>query len=303
MKFTVTILGSGSAIPTSRRNPTSQYILCCNRKILIDCAEGTQMQLRKMGIKMQRIEHICISHLHGDHYFGLVGLLSTMHLLGRVTPINIYGPEALEKIIRLQLEAGGARLAYPLIFQVLPINGAGEIFNDGKISIAHFPLKHKIETHGFVIQELVKERTLLVEKAKKAGALIEHYAHLKKGHNVKLENGVELRAEELTLIGEKERKYAYCSDTAYTESVVPFIHDVDVLYHEATFIEEMKDRATETKHSTAKEAATIAVKSGAKKLLIGHLSARYDNGEAHLIEAKSIFDNSFVVEDGDIYEI
>lgn len=303
MDFTVTILGSGSAIPTSRRNPTSQYIQCCNRKILIDCAEGTQMQLRRQGIKLQRIEHILISHLHGDHYFGLVGLLSTMHLLGREKPIDIYCPSPLEAIVRMQLEAGGAKLAFEIRFHPLPEGAHGTIFKDTKIKIEHFPLSHKIETHGFVIRELAKERNLDIDKAQKRGVLIEEYARLKKGIDVVREDGTLIQSDEYTIAGASELSYAYCSDTQYFESIIPYINEVNLLYHEATFIEALRDRAEATKHSTAKDAATIAKKANVGRLLLGHLSARYDSGEEHLAEASSIFPSTQVVEDGDKFVV
>ena len=303
MDFTVTILGSGSAIPTTRRNPTSQYVQCCNRKILIDCAEGTQMQLRKHGIKLQRIEHILISHLHGDHYFGLVGLLSTMHLLGREKPIHIYSPSALEAIVKMQLEAGGAKLAYDLCFHPLAENGAGVIFKDSKISIEHFPLSHKIETHGFVIRELAKERNLDAEKAVKDGVLIEEYVRLKKGVDVVRTDGTVIKSKEYTTEGDPELSYGYCSDTEYFEPIINHVKGVDLLYHEATFIESLRERAEATKHSTAFDAASIAKKANVGRLLMGHLSARYDSGEEHLTEALSVFTSSFVVEDGDKFVI
>ena len=166
MNFSITILGSGSAIPTSRRNPTSQYIQCSNRHLLIDCGEGTQMQMRKYGVKFQRLDCIFISHLHGDHFFGLVGLLSSMHLLGRVKPIRIYAPKGLEAIIRMQLEAGSARLGYEIIVEELKENTSGVVFEDEKVKVMNFPLSHKIETHGYIIIEKEKERTLLAKKSR-----------------------------------------------------------------------------------------------------------------------------------------
>lgn len=300
MNFSVTILGSGSAIPTSRRNPSAQYVQCSNRHFLIDCGEGTQMQIRKLGIKFQRINHIFISHLHGDHYFGLVGLLSTMHLMGRVKPIHIFGPKGLRNIIETQLQAGGASLAYEVLIEEVEPHSSGVLFEDDKVRVNYFPLKHRIPTSGFLIIEKPKERKLLADLAKRDGVKIEHYHKLKAGLDVE-EDGKCFSSEKYTLPGEPEKRYAYCSDTAYFESVIEHIKDIDLLYHEATFIELMRDRAIATNHSTAKDAATIASKANVRKLLLGHLSARYDSGEEHLEEATAIFENSEVVDDGKVY--
>ncbi len=303
MHFSVTILGSGSALPTSRRNPTSQYIECNGRHVLIDCGEGTQVQIRKNGIKLQRIEHILISHLHGDHYFGLVGLLSSMHLLGRIKPINIYGPEGLKEIVELQLHYGGSRLAYELIFNVLDAKDNGLVFEDDVLAIKHFPLAHKIPTIGYLIQEKPRERNLRTEIAMADGVKIEYFHRLKKGEDVVNEDGNLISFEKYTKAPKNPRSYAFCSDTKYFEPIIPFIKNVSTLYHEATFTEAFMDRAIATMHSTAIQAATIAKKANAKKLLLGHLSARYDGGEEHESEAKAVFEECEVVEDGVKYFI
>lgn len=303
MNFTVTILGSGSAIPTSRRNPTSQYIQCSNRHLLIDCGEGTQMQMRKYGVKFQRLDCIFISHLHGDHFFGLVGLLSSMHLLGRVKPINIFAPEGLEKIIRLQLEVGSSKLGYEINVIELTPNSEGVIFEDEKITVFNFPLSHKIPTHGFLVVEKEKERSLLVKKAEAHGVLIEYYHKLKAGKNVTRDDGHEYKSEDYTLPGAPEKRFAFCSDTEYFEDILNHIRNVDLLYHEATFTEDLRDRAISTKHSTASDAGRIAQKANVGKLIMGHLSARYDSGEQHVMEAKEFFENCEVVEDGSVFEV
>lgn len=303
MNFSVTILGSGSAIPTSRRNPTAQYVQVANRHILIDCAEGTQMQLRKYGIKFQRLDIILISHLHGDHYFGLFGLLSTLHLLGRVKPITIYGPRGLDHQINTVFSVSRKDLAYDIDVIELEDNGAGVCFEDEKVRIEHFPLDHKITTHGFLITEKQKERTLLADKAKKDGVKIEFYQYLKKGEDIELDDGGLIKADDYTLEPDPEKRYAYCSDTAYSDVVVEAVKSVDVLYHEATFIELLRDRANKTRHSTAKDAALVAENAGVGQLLIGHLSARYDSGEDHLKEAKMHFEHVTVVEDGQVFDV
>ena len=303
MNFSVTILGSGSAIPTSRRNPTAQYVQVANRHILVDCAEGTQMQLRKYGIKFQRLDLILISHLHGDHYFGLFGLLSTLHLLGRVKPITIYGPKGLDHQIDTVFSVSRKDLAYDINVVELEDNGADTCFEDEKIRIEHFPLDHKITTHGYLITEKQKERTLLADKAKKDGVKIEFFQYLKKGEDIKLDDGGLIKADDYTLQPVPEKSYAYCSDTAYSDIVVEAVKSVDLLYHEATFIELLRDRANKTRHSTAKDAALVAKNAGVGQLLIGHLSARYDSGEDHLKEAKMHFEHVTVVEDGQVFDV
>ena len=303
MNFTVTILGSGAALPTFSRNPTSQYIECNNRHILIDCGEGTQMQMRKYGVKFQRISHILISHLHGDHFFGLVGLLSTMHLLGRDSGITIYGPIGLEEIIKSQLEIAGARLDFGLTFVPLDGKTPGLLFEDKLIEIHTFPLKHRIPTNGFIIKEKQKEYSLLGDAFKADGLSMTFIPKFKNGENVIDENGVTHYFEEYTTPPPSTRSYAFCSDTAYYESVIPHIENVDLLYHEATFTEIHRARAKATFHSTAMDAAKIAVKANAKRLILGHLSARFENGNEHSAEAKTIFENVEVVDDGNVYEV
>lgn len=298
MRFEITILGSGAALPTSRRNPSAQYVWCDDRHILIDCGEGTQNQLRNNGIGLQKISHILISHLHGDHFFGLVGLLSSMHLLGRDKGITVYGPEGLEQIVRLQLEIGGTVLGFGLQFIVLDGKTPQVIFEDNRIEISTFPLKHRVPTSGFRVSEKPFARQLDGEKYKQEGHSLAHIPTLKRGEDVVLEDGTVLRAEDYTFSPRKSRSYVYCSDTAYDESILPYIMEAEVLYHEATFLEDMSDRAKQTFHSTARQAAMIAQKANVGRLLLGHLSARYDNGNAHEAEARLVFENTVFVSDG-----
>lgn len=298
MRFEVTILGSGAALPTSLRNPSAQYVLCYDRHILIDCGEGTQVQLRKNGISLQKISHILISHLHGDHFFGLVGLLSSMHLLGRDKGITVYGPEGLEAIIRLQLEIGGAQLGFGIEFVTLDGKTPRLLMEDRRIEIHTFPLKHRIPTNGFRISEKPFDRPLDGEKFKRDGLSLAFIPLFKRGEDAVLEDGTILRAEDYTFPAKRPRSYAYCSDTIYQEAIIPYIAGVDVLYHEATFLHEMAERAKVTFHTTALQAATIAEKAGVGQLLLGHLSARYDNGNGHAAEARMIFEHTVVVEDG-----
>lgn len=298
MNFEVTILGSGAAVPTLRRNPTSQYVVCNDRHILIDCGEGTQMQIRNYGIRFQRLTHILISHLHGDHFFGLVGLLSTMHLMGRDKGITVYGPKELESIIKSQLEIGGAKLDFDLQFVPTDPNNSQLIFEDKLIEIHSFPLKHRIPTTGFLIREKAKEFNLNSEAIKGSGLKIEHFHLLKKGEDVLDEDGQIFRFKDYTFPPKPSYSYAFCSDTKYDVSIVPYVKDVSVLYHEATFTEKDSERAKATFHSTAAQAADIAKRANAGKLYLGHLSARYESTAAHLFEAAKFFDNTEVVEDG-----
>ncbi|MFC2102543.1 ribonuclease Z [Bacteroidota bacterium] len=257
MTFSVTILGSNSAIPTLHRNPSAHLVNLNERLFLIDCAEGTQLQLRKYKIHFQRIRHIMISHLHGDHYFGLIGFLTTMHLLGRKDELHIYAPARLEEIIQIQLDVSFTVLNYPLIFHPLVSGGLELLFEDERVTVHSFPLLHSIPTFGFIFREKIKVRKIPAK-----------------------------------------RSYAYCSDTAYDERIIPFVSGVDLLYHETTFMKDKAAAAADKMHSTTIEAATIAKKSKVKKLLIGHFSARYDDLFPLLEEAKTLFPETFLAEDG-----
>ncbi len=300
MSFQVRILGSGAALPTALRNPSGQYVFCNDRHILIDCGEGTQNQIRKYHVPLQKINHILISHLHGDHYFGLIGLLSSLHLLGRDKGITIYSPPGLEEIIRLQLEIGGAKLPFDLTFVVLAHKKSRVIFEDKMIQIEAFQLKHRVETYGYKIQEKIKSFPLnaaAFEAAKLSRTLI---PRLKSGENIVLESGEVIEFLDFTFPAPHPKSYAYCSDTIYTESILPYIEKVDLLYHEATFLHAKLDRAKTTMHTTAKQAAELAKKAKVKQLIVGHLSARYISSEEHMLEMKPIFDSSSIVEDGDL---
>ena len=298
MSFTVTILGSGAALPTGKRNPTSQYVFCNNRHILIDCGEGTQMQLRKYGIPFQRITHIFISHLHGDHFFGLPGLLSTMNLLGRNQGVSIYGPAQLESILNTILECGGHKLTYKIKF--IPTSNIKEniIFEDKLIQISSFPLKHRIPTCGFRIQEKPKEYRLNADALKNDSIPFEFFHRIKKGESPLNENGKKIDFLKYTLSPKPSLSYSFCSDTAYSDEIIPYIKDSTLLYHEATFNDTHKERAKATYHSTARQAAEIANKSNVKALILGHISSRYSDTSIHINEAKLIFDRTIISEDG-----
>ncbi|MDX1446146.1 ribonuclease Z [Lishizhenia sp.] len=302
-RFEVTVLGSGAAIPTLERGATSHYVNCNERHILIDCGEGTQLQMRKFKVRLQKISHICISHLHGDHFFGLVGYLSTLQLLGRNEGLTIYGPEGLEQIIKQQLEIGGAHLNFNIKFVITNPKESELLFEDKLIELHSIPLKHKVPTTGFLIKEKPKERNLIKEEFDKTGLSVAYISKLRQGKDVEKEDGSIVRAKDVTLPPKRTRSYAFCSDTAYKEDIIPLIKGVDLLYHEATFTKDKIERAKATKHSTAEQAATIAKMAEVRKLIIGHLSARYKTVEKHTEEAQAIFEKTQVVNDGDHFFI
>lgn len=303
MIFSVTILGSGSAVPTPSRFPTAQFVSCKNRSILIDCGEGAQFQMRKYGLKIQSLQLILISHLHGDHFFGLVGLLSTMHLLGRNNGLTIIGPKGLEEIIRSQLEIGYSKLDFEIEFKQLEKGDISCVYEDKLIEIQTFPLNHKVPTHGYLIKEKATELNLKKQKVIDFKIPLSVIHQLKSGKDVLDVNGTYWKFKEFTLPPKKLHSYAFCSDTKFDERIIEHITGSTVLYHEATFLEKDKMLAKKTYHSTASDAATIALKSNVQKLVMGHISARYSNELEHVKEAKHIFDNTTFAYDGMIIEI
>ena len=298
MSFELTILGSGAALPTGKRNPSAQYLNCNERHILIDCGEGTQNQLRRYGIKLQKIRYILISHLHGDHYFGLMGLLSSMNLLGRTKGITLFAPLPLKEIIDLQLKASGHHYQFSLDFIPLDMNSPALIYEDRLIEISSFPMRHRIPACGFVIREKKKDHPILGEELRRDAISLQAIPFFRRGEDYTDENGKTFRAEDYTLPPKRSRSYAYCSDTSYYEANIENVRGADLLYHEATFLQKHLYRAANTMHSTAIQAATIARKADVRRLILGHISSRYENTNEHLQEAKTVFEESLVVEDG-----
>lgn len=296
------ILGCYSATPRTNTNPTSQVLNIKNHLFLIDCGEGTQVELRRNKIKFSRIKHIFISHLHGDHYFGLVGLISTFRLLTREADLHIYGPKGLKEIITLQLKLSNSWTNYQLIFHELTSKESECIYEDDKVEVHTIPLNHRIYTNGFLFKEKDNERKLNINAAEKANIEVAYYRKLKQGFDVVNADGKLISNDVVTFTGKKTLSYAFCSDTMYDESIIPIIKGVDVLYHESTFIEKNESLAKPTKHSTAKQAATIAQKSKVGILILGHFSTRYDDLNQFLIEANTIFDNVELAEDGKVFE-
>lgn len=277
---------------------TSQYVNFNERHMLIDCGEGTQLQLRRFKVKFQRIQMIFISHLHGDHYLGLVGLLSSMSLLGRNKKLTIFCPPELEELLSHQFKLAGVKFNFQLEFIHLKAKSEEVIFEDNVIQVSAFPVQHRIPTWGFKLKELRKDLNVSPKMIKQHDLSIEEILKLKKGEDV-VREAEYLRNADMTLPPKPLISYAYSSDTQYFDKMIEYVQGVDLLYHESTFIEKQKDRARATMHSTAKEAATVASKAGVGKLLLGHFSARFRQTEEVLDEAKGVFSNSICVEDGD----
>lgn len=303
MIFKVTILGSNSAIPTVKRNPTAQLVNHNERLFLLDCAEGTQVQLRKIKMRIQRINHIFISHLHGDHYFGLIGLISSMHLLGRKKTLNIYGPERLDEILQIQLDASETKLNYELIFHQLDMEHENTIYEDEKLIISTIPLNHSIPTCGFIFREKLGKRRLIRGKVAELNIPVQNILPIKNGADFIDENGVLHKNSEVTENPLVPRTYAFCSDTSYHEPIIPIVKGADLLYHETTFMQDMAKVAADKFHSTTIEAGTIAKKAEVKKLIIGHFSMRYDILDYLLDETKTVFSNAELAKDGKSFEL
>lgn len=303
MDFKVSILGSGAAIPTLNRGATSHLVTCFQRNILIDCGEGTQVQFRRFRLKFQKLDIICISHLHGDHVYGLAGLLSSMQLMGRTNALKVIGPKGLKKLVQAQLDLVGHGDFFPLDFQILPDDFSGVVFEDKCVKITAFPLQHRVTTFGYRIMDKPQERSLDKQAFDKTGVSVSYIGKLLKGEDVIDNEGRIVKFSDVTLPGKPSKSYAFCSDTAYSTAILSHIQGVDLLYHEATFTDEFADRAIRTGHSTAAQAATIALKANAKRLILGHFSARYDDETQHLAEAKAIFEATFAARDGDIYNV
>lgn len=303
MSFTITILGSSSATPTSKRNPTGLLVNMNYKYFLVDCGEGTQMQLRKYRFKLQKIKHIFISHLHGDHFFGLIGLISTLHLLGRVEELHIYANEDLKEIIDLQLKVTATELVFPLIFHPTNHLTPEIVYEDDHHLIKSFPLNHRIPTTGFVFSEKDRLRKIRKDFLSREDVPIEELPKIKAGANYTNKDGKVCLNKDITAHPLKSRSFAFCSDTSYFEEAIESFRNVNLLYHEATFMQDMAEVAKEKFHSTASEAALIATKAGAKELIIGHFSARYNNLEELLAEAREIFPATRLAEDGDEFKI
>ena len=299
----VTVLGSQGAIPKVGLFSTSLILNVCNSYVLIDCCEGVQNQLRKNKIKFSKIEIILISHAHGDHYFGLIGLISTLSLLKRDKKLTVFCPLSVFKIIQAHLKFSKMNLSYELDLKVLNNTSKINIFNNNHFSIEAFPLKHSIYTNGFLIREKEKKRRLILQKALDKNIDKIYFNKLTNRENVINNDGIEINYLDVTKEGDKAKAFAYCSDTAYFDELINNIKGVDLLYCETTFLKKDKDKATVTLHSTTIDAATLAKKGNVKKLLIGHFSSRYDDNNDFITEVATIFKNVIISEEGKKIEV
>ena len=303
MIFEVTILGSNSAIPAYGRLPTSQVINIRDKLYLADCGEGTQIQLQKHNIRKSRINEVFITHLHGDHFYGLVGLIASFHLLKRAKPLQIYGPEGLKEIIELQLKYSETTLKYELVFhQTAPVSGE-VVFENEDITVMTLNMKHRIPCTGFLFAEKTKARKINPEKTTEFDVPLSFMSQLKNGKDYVDKSGKVIKNDLLTLPPPPPRNYAFCTDTAYNEDILQYIDGADLLYHEATFGQESAERAEETHHSTAKQAALIAKKGNVGQLILGHFSAKYVDLSPLLEEAREVFGNTELALEGDKFEI
>jgi ribonuclease Z len=297
----LTILGNNSAIPAFDRNPTAQILQTFDTSYLIDCGEGTQMQMAKYKIRRSRITHVFISHLHGDHYFGLIGLLNSLSLLGRTQDLHIHAPAPLKDIIYAQLNVVHGHLSFKLFFHDLTEEGL--IVDDKRITVHCFSVQHKIECWGFLFREKKNPRKINSERTKAYEIPSSFYERLQNGEDYTNKKGTIIPNEEVTLPGILAKSYAYCADTKYDETIVEKIKGVDLLYHETTYLKNLEKIADERFHSTTIQAAAIAKKSEAKRLLIGHFSSKYETLEEFHAEASAVFENTELAIQGVCYRI
>lgn len=303
MAFNLTVLGCSSATPAYGRHPSAQILNVNERFFLIDCGEATQMQLRSYNFKIQKIDFIFISHLHGDHYLGLLGLLSTMHLFHREKELQLFAPAELMDIIKLQLDVSKTNLLFPLKFTALTDLPEAIIFEDKSITICSVPMNHRIPCWGFVFRE--KNKPLKIQKIAiaKYNITFADINRIKNGRDFISKEGCIIPNTEITEAPIAPVTFVYCADTLYDENIIPYVKYADLLYYEATFMEDLKKMAHEKYHATTIEAATFAQKSNAKKLLIGHYSARYEDFQPLILEAQSVFKNTVLAEEGTSYLI
>ncbi|TXD54450.1 MULTISPECIES: ribonuclease Z [unclassified Polaribacter] len=304
MSLNLTILGCHSATPRANAFPTSQYLEINNKHFLIDCGEGTQRQMRKYKVGFSKIDHIFISHLHGDHFYGLVGLLATYGILSREKELHVYGPKGIKAVTMLQLKTSQSHAKYPIIFHELVSKESEVIFEDDKVSVHTIPLNHRVYTNGYLFVEKENPRKLHLQNINNYEEIdTSDYLNIKAGRDVVLSTGEIIPNAELTLPPKKPLSYAFCSDTCYKPDIIPIIKDVDLLYHEATFLADREDLAKKTKHATSKQAAQIAKDASAQQLIIGHYSGRYKDISLFQREAQEIFKKTELAEPGKVFSI
>lgn len=299
----LTILGSSSALPTSERYPTAHVLNVHERLFLIDCGEGTQMQLRKCRIRPGKINHIFISHLHGDHLFGLYGLLSTFSLMGRKKTVNLYAPQGYDIILRSHLADFDIHLDYDIKFTPLSGKDPVKILDNKYVTVTSFPLKHRIPSYGFLFREKPSDRNIVKEAISQYNIPVIRIPAIKKGEDFVTDDGTVIKNEKITTPPREPLSYAYCSDTRWFSRLATFVKGADLLYHEATFDQSLEKLARATGHSTTVDAARTALEAGAKTLVIGHFSARYKNISLLVDEARKIFPATLPAIDGRSYEV
>lgn len=298
--FAVTILGNNSALPMHDRHPTAQVVTYKDQHFLIDCGEGTQLQMSHYKVRKSRISHIFISHLHGDHYFGLFGLLNSMGLSGRKDPLHVYGPAPLGPLLKHVLEASETILPFPLFIEA--ITEEGVIYDGPGLTITAFPVYHRIECWGFLMQEKEKPRKINIEKAREYEVPNAYFQQLKNGADYERKDGVLIPNEDLTLPGPEPRSYAYCADTKFVpEKICPILKGCSLVYHESTYLNDQLEKAHSYNHSTAHQAATIAAQAEVKRLIIGHFSSRYKDVSPFLQEARMVFPQTDLAIEGTTY--
>jgi ribonuclease Z len=297
----VTILGNNSAVPAFDRHPTSQVVTIDGTNLLVDCGEGTQIQMINYKIRRSKISHIFISHLHGDHYFGLVGLINSFSLLSHQQELHVFGPSPLQQIIELQLSVADTKLSYPLHFHT--ISGEALLVDEEKFSVKCFRTNHRIECYGFVFTEKKQLRKIDPDKAKEHNIPLSFYDRLKDGENYIGQDGTVVKNESVTIEGAKGKIYGFCADTKYDETIIPHIRDADMIYHETTYLDNLRERAESRFHSTSRQAAMIARKANVKKLLIGHFSSKYDTLEEFEKEAREVFLETELALEGVAYKV
>lgn len=298
----VTILGNNSALPAYGRHPTSQIVSVYGDLLMLDCGEGTQIQMQRYGLKWRNLQHIFISHMHGDHYFGLPGLINSMSLLGRTAPLHLYAPVALKSIIDQIQNVAETVLTYPFHFHELPEADELLVDNDS-FSVHCFPVSHRIPCHGFLIERKTKGRKILPDKCREYEIPAYYYDKLKQGADYERQDGTLVKNDWVTDDGPSAKKYAYCADTIFSEDIVTYIKGADTVYHECTYLEKDIEKAQQRFHSTASQAAKIAHMAGANQLLLGHFSSKYRELDPFREEASAIFPNVMVTIEGTAYEI
>ena len=294
----LTILGCNAATPRKNAQTTAQLLEINGQMVLIDCGEGTQIQLRKLGIKFARIQHIFISHLHGDHFYGLIGLISTFRLLGRTADLHVYGPKGIKEVITLQLKLAKSWTDYNLFFHELEEKVATLILDHEKFTVETLPLDHRVYTNGYLFREKEGKRKINSAAVANYGVDVADMENLKQGKDIQLPNGDWVENQLLTFDPAPPKSYAFCSDTAFKPELAELVKGVSCLYHEATFLDTHQDLAVKTKHSTAEEAAQIAAKAEVGQLILGHFSSRYPDLNAFIEQAQRHFQNVHLAEDG-----